>query len=142
MIDLQKLVDDAAQVARESRRLELSVGGRLVDVRITAMAGTEWSTMTADYPPTTRQSDLTVGCDIRAMLPRALASSAVVLDGDDEQKADAAMWESIIATQDGMGVEMLASTVIDLNLWSPASRLATLKKERRRAQKPKQDSHG
>jgi len=144
MLDLDKLLDAADERVAEKRVTELGeihLAGELLTLKFTELAGDEWATFTMAHTP--RKSvplDHAFGYNVSAATKDALAASAVLVDGDSEQKLSDEQWARLYRGTDPQGRQVITSGIFAVNEAAELARIDAARKASEAVSKRKRRS--
>jgi hypothetical protein len=129
------LLSKAREADRESRTVEVTVAGELLELTFTELPGMDWASITAKHPPRLDAPvDLRYGYNVHGVCADAAKVNGVVRQGDEvvtprvdgKEKIDE--WADLIALLSGHDLNSVCDAVFALNEWLPQQRVAAAKK--------------
>jgi len=132
MLDLDKLLDEALQRSAVDTKAELAqvhVGDDLLTIRVTELDGDSWAACTTAHIPRKGVSiDHSFGYNLTAASKAALPLSAVLVDGDEDQKLTAEQWGKLWRATDPQGRQSITDAVFAVNEHAQLARLDAARK--------------
>lgn len=131
-LDLDKLLDAADARVADSRATEfgeIHLGGELLTLKFTELEGEDWATFTmAHVPRKGVPLDHAFGYNVSAASKDALAASAVLVDGDSEQKLSDEQWARLYRGTDPQGRQVITSGIFAVNESAELARIDAARK--------------
>ena len=123
------LLKSAKAAERESRTVQVTVGGELVSITVSELPGLDWATITAKYPPRVDSpADRGVGFNAHAVsVDAAKVNGVVEFDGEETRPSDED-WDDLFASLGGHDFNQVCDAVFYLNEWLPRQRVTAAKK--------------
>ena len=131
-LDLDKLLDAADARVADSRVTEVGeihLAGEVVTLRFTELDGDDWATFTiAHMPRKGVPIDHSFGYNVSAAAKDALSKSAVLVDGDSEQKLTDEQWARLYRGTDPQGRQVITSGIFAVNESAELARIDAARK--------------
>ena len=130
------LLQSAKAAERESRTVEVTVGGELVALTFVELPGLDWATITAKFPPRADSpADRGVGFNAHAVSVEAAKVNGVVKFAGEETLPSVEDWDDLFANLGGHDFNQVCDAVFYLNEWLPRQRVVAAKKALRGSSK-------
>lgn len=123
------LLKSAKSAERESRTVEVMVGGELLELTFTELPGMDWASITAKHPPRTNAPvDLRYGYNVHGVCADAAAVNGVVVQSGEPVEVEPAEWSDLIGVLSGHELNRVCDAIFLLNEWLPQQRVTAAKK--------------
>lgn len=123
------LLSAAKTAERESRSVDVTVAGELLELTFTELPGMDWASITAKHPPRTNAPvDLRYGYNVHGVCADAAAVNGTIVQAGESVEVKPEEWAELVGVLSGHDLNRVCDAIFLLNEWLPQQRVAAAKK--------------